>query len=460
MSARKPALGFILITIALDVLGFGLLIPVSPRLVMALMHGTEAQAAPYVSGLQSTFFAMSFLFAPLLGLISDRVGRRPVLLVSLFGSALDYLAMSLAPTLGILYITRVINGLSGASQTVCSAYIADVTPREKRAAAFGMMGAAFGIGFILGPLIGGILGDDSIKLPILGHGNIRYPFYCAAALTIINWFYGLLVLPESLSPERRNPINWKRANPLGALHGLGRYPLVAGLAIAIFLSVMAQFGLHATWVLYTSHRYGWTPSDVAYSLFLVGVGAAVVQGGLARRLIPILGEKRSMLIGIASGTLAFAGYGLATHGWMIYAIIVIASLGAIGQPAGQALITHTVRPEEQGAVQGTLTSLNSIAGIIAPLIGGWVFKIAISDNAPFHLPGKMNDGAPFFVGAFLSACAFVVASIALKRHGHEAHFEHETRCKQCGYDLKGLAPPRCPECGSPVENGAPGPAAA
>jgi DHA1 family tetracycline resistance protein-like MFS transporter len=454
MPPRKPALGFILITVALDVLGFGLLIPVAPRLVMSLLsggHGTEAQAAPYVSGLQSTFFAMSFLFAPLLGILSDKVGRRPVLLVALFGSALDYLAMSMAPTLGILFITRVINGLSGASQTVASAYIADVTPREKRAAAFGMMGAAFGIGFIIGPLIGGLLGDDSIHIPLIGQGNIRYPFYAAAGLTIINWFYGLLVLPESLPKERRNTFNWKRANPLGALHGLGRYPLVAGLAAALFLSFMAQFGLHSTWVLYTSFRYAWTPKDVAFSLFLVGVGAAIVQGGLARKLIPFFGEKRSMLIGLTTSALAFAGYGLATHGWMIYAILAVASFGAIGQPAGQALITHTVRPDEQGAIQGTLTSLNSIAGIIGPLLGGWAFKIAISDNPPFHLPGdNMNAGAPFFVGSFLSIIAIGVAAWALKKHRHEAHIQLGDKCLKCGYDLKGLAPPMCPECGTPV----------
>jgi DHA1 family tetracycline resistance protein-like MFS transporter len=452
MRSAKPALGFILVTIALDVLGFGLLIPVAPRLVMSLIHGNEAQAAPYVSGLQSTFFAVSFMFAPLLGVLSDRVGRRPVLLIALFGSAIDYLAMSVAPTIGILYITRVINGLSGASQTVCSAYIADVTPREKRAAAFGMMGAAFGIGFILGPLVGGLLGDDSIHLPLIGHGNIRYPFYGAAALTIINWFYGLLVLPESLPKERRNTFAWKRANPLGALHGLGRYPLVAGLAAAMFLNFMAQFSLHATWVLYTSKRYQWSPSDVAISLFLVGVGAAIVQGGLARRLIPKFGERRSFLIGMTTSVLAFTGYGLATHGWMIYAIIAVASFAAFGQPAGQALITHTVRPEEQGAIQGTLTSLNSIAGIIGPLIGGWVFKIAISDNPPFHLPGDMNTGAPFFVGAVLALVALVIAIIMLRRHGHEAHFDHDTRCKECGYDLKGLAPSVCPECGAPVKD--------
>ncbi len=454
MPPRKPALGFILITVALDVLGFGLLIPVAPRLVMSLLsggHGTEAQAAPYVSGLQSTFFAVSFLFAPLLGVLSDKVGRRPVLLVALFGSALDYIAMSMAPTLGILFITRVINGLSGASQTVASAYIADVTTREKRAAAFGMMGAAFGIGFIIGPLIGGFLGDDTINFPLIGHGNIHYPFYAAAGLTIINWFYGLLVLPESLPKENRNTFAWKRANPLGALHGLGRYPLVAGLAGALFLSFMAQFGLHSTWVLYTSFRYSWTPKDVALSLFLVGVGAAIVQGGLSRKLIPLFGEHRSLLIGLTTSAFAFLCYGLAPDGWMIYAILTVASLGGIGQPAGQALITHTVRPEEQGAIQGTLTSLNSIAGIIGPLMGGWAFKIAISDNPPFHLPGdKMNAGAPFFVGAFLSFIALAVAAWALKKHGHEAHFEQSGLCQKCGYDLKGLAPPICPECGTPV----------
>jgi DHA1 family tetracycline resistance protein-like MFS transporter len=421
---RKPALGFILVTTALDVLGFGLLIPVSPRLVMHLLHagqgGTEAEAAPYVSGLQATFFAMSFLFAPMLGALSDRVGRRPVLLISLFGSGLDYIAMSFAPTLWILYATRIINGLSGASFTVVNAYIADVTPREKRAAAFGMVGAAFGIGFIIGPVIGGVLGDDQHSIPLIGPGNIRYPFYCAAALTLINWMYGLFVLPESLPRERRNVFNWKKANPMGALHGLGRYPLVAELAASLFLVNMAQFGLHVVWVLYTKHRYEWTTRQVGLSLFVVGLGAAVVQGGLARRLIPMLGERRSLLLGMALGTLAYVAYGLAPHGWMIYAIVAIASLGGIAGPACQAMITHTVRPEEQGAVQGTLTSLNSIAGIIGPLVAGFVFKIAISDNPPFHIPGNNNAGASFFVSAALSLAAFVIATWAMKHHGREA----------------------------------------
>lgn len=400
---RQASLKFIFITIMLDVLGFGLLIPVGPRLVESLLHGgaggNAAEAAPQVAMLMTTWYLMSFLFAPVLGSLSDHVGRRPVLLIALCGSGIDFFAQALAPSLGWLYITRAINGLSGASITVANAYIADVTPPEKRAAAFGMAGAAFGIGFVVGPLMGGLLGEISIRLP----------FFVAGGLTLANWLYGCFVLPESLPPERRRAFSLARANPLGALSGMGRYPVVAGLALALFLVNMAQFALHATWVLYTSYRYGWNTVHVGLSLFTVGITSAIVQGGLARKIIPALGERRALMLGLAIGVAAYAAYGLATRGWMIYAIIIVGSLGGLAAPAAQSLITRSVRPTEQGEIQGTLTSLNSIAGIFGPLIGGSVLAVAISEHARFHLPGLSFLVCAAIAGLGWAAAAWAVA---------------------------------------------------
>jgi len=351
--------------------------------------------------LAATYAAMQFLCAPMLGALSDRFGRRPVLLVALLGSGLDYVAMALAPTVPVLFVTRAVNGLSGASITVASAYIADVTTPEKRAAGYGMMGAAFGLGFILGPLLGGILGDIDLRLP----------FYVAAGLTLCNWLYGLLVLPESLPKERRSDISWSRANPVGAFVGLFEHPRVIGMAAAGFFANLAQFGLHATWVLYTGHRYGWGPREVGFSLTAVGLGAAIVQGGLARRIIPALGERRSVLLGLGLGVIAYAGYGLATHGWMIYLAIAVATMGGIAQPAAQAIITKGVEPNRQGSVQGALTGLQSVAQIIGPLVGSSAFSLAISGRLGFELPGLS-----FFVGAALAGAGWMIAAIVLRRH--------------------------------------------
>lgn len=400
---HTPAIGFIFLTLLLDVLGFGVLIPVGPKLVQSLLNhgagGTDEQAAYAVGWLAATYAIMQFLFSPLLGALSDRVGRRPILLIAILGSGLDYFAMAFAPTLAIFFVTRAINGLSGASMTVCNAYIADITPPEKRAAAFGMIGAAFGLGFILGPLAGGVLGDYDIRLP----------FYVAGGLSIANWLYGLSVLPESLPRERRSHLKLARANPIAAFHGLGRYPVVAGLAAAMFLLNLAMFGLHMTWVLYTSHRYGWKPWQVGLSLFCVGLGAVIVQAGLVRKVVPWLGERRSLLIGLCIGVLAYIGYGSATEGWMIYVIIAFASLGGIAQPSAQAIITKTVRPYEQGEVQGALTSLQCVAQIFGPIIATQVFGLFISDRAPIYLPG-----ASFYLGAIFSLLGTIAAAWATR----------------------------------------------
>lgn len=415
---RTPALGFIIVTLILDVLGFGLLIPVAPRLVEQLLHSgpehAESEAAPYVAWLQSTYYAMSFLFAPLLGVLSDRFGRRPVILISMLGSGIDYFAMALAPSVGFLFVTRVINGLSGGSITAATAYIADVTPPERRAASFGVIGAAFGIGFVIGPVLGGILGS----------WHLRLPFYVAGVLTLANWLYGWFILPESLPKNLRAPMRWHRANPLGATVALKKYPLVFWMAISLFLLNMAQFALHATWALAMQYRFDWSPWQIGLSLMAVGIGAAIVQGKLARTLIPALGEKRALILGLVIGVLAYLGYGAATAGWMIYAVVAFASLGAISQPAGQSIVTRSVKANEQGTVQGALASLTSLSGVIGPLVGGYIFAYVTREGVDGRQASVSWVGANFYMSAALALCGGIAALRAIQYPiGHESPSE-------------------------------------
>jgi MFS transporter, DHA1 family, tetracycline resistance protein len=409
--SSKPAVRFIFITLMLDVLGFGLLIPVAPLLVEQVLHpptvATEAEAAPYVGALQSTFYVMAFLFAPALGALSDRIGRRPVILISLLGSGVDYFAMAMAPSITWLFATRVINGLTGASYSVATAYVADVTPPEKRAASFGLIGAAFGLGFVIGPVVGGMLGAV----------NIRLPFVVAGCLTLVNWLYGMFVLPESLPKENRSQFRWRRANPVGAFFLLRKYPLVMGMAISLFLMNMAQFALHATWALSMQHRFDWTPVHIGMSLAMVGVCAAIVQGGIVRRLVPALGERRSLMLGLAMGVLAYIGYGAATQGWMIFAVIAVGSIAAISQPAGQALITREVSPNEQGAIQGALASLMSLAGIFGPILGGATLAYFIQSPPPMADAPIDMVGANFYLSALIAVLGWIAAAWAVRHHG-------------------------------------------
>jgi len=403
MNQAPGAVRFIFFTILLDVLGIGLIIPVAPRLVENLQGEGESAAAYSVAILGATYAAMQFIFAPILGSLSDRVGRRPVILISLLGSGLDYIAAAFAPTLAWLFVTRAINGISGANITAASAYIADVTPPEKRAAGFGMMGAAFGIGFVVGPLMGGVLGSY----------DLRWPFLAAGGLSLLNALYGYFVLPESLKPEHRRPFSFARANPISSLRNLQKYPLVLGLSVVLFLANIAQFALHTTWVLYTKHRYGWSPRDVGFSLFAVGISAAIVQGFLARKIIPKIGEKRAVLFGLAIGAVAYLGYGLATQGWMLIAILLVGSLGGIFQPASQSLVTQSVRPDEQGGVQGAITSLQCLAGILGPAVGGSLFGyFARRDGAQPYIPG-----ASYFASSILCLMSLGVAIWVFRRWG-------------------------------------------
>ncbi len=395
MNKRQAAMPFIFVTLLIDIIGIGLIAPILPELIGEFTGGTPSSAS-YTYGLLVAIYAlMQFLFAPVIGSLSDQFGRRPVILVALLGLGLDYILLATATSLPIFFVARIIAGITGASITAASAYIADVSPPEKRAQNFGLIGAAFGLGFIIGPALGGILG---------GYG-VRVPFYVAAGLTLLNWLYGFFILPESLKPEHRRKFSLARANPIGSLVALGRYPLVLSLTGSIFLTNLAQNALQSTWVLYTSYRYNWNVTQTGISLAVVGLTAAIVQGGLIRVLIPRLGEKRAVVIGLSISATAFLLYGLAPEGWMIYVILVFSALGGIGGPAMQGLISRTVAANEQGSVQGSLASLASISGVIGPLIATSAFGYFISSSAPVQLPG-----IAFFLSSAFIAVALLIAA--------------------------------------------------
>ncbi len=384
MKQSTPAIGFIFFTLFLDILGIGLIIPVLPKLIEEFTGNNTSNAAFYTGVLSAVYALMQFICAPILGSLSDQYGRRPVLLLSLFGLGVDYLLLAFAPTLIWFFVGRIIAGITSASISTATAYIADISPPEKRAQNFGLVGAAFGLGFIAGPALGGILGDV----------GLRVPFLVAAGLTLVNWLYGFFILPESLAPENRRAFSWSRANPIGSLTALTRYPVVLALTASIVLSNLAQLGLQTTWVLYTDYKFNWTPRDVGISLAVVGITAAIMQGGLIRILLPRFGEKNAIIIGQVTGMISFILYGLATQGWMMYAIIIAGAIGSIGGPATQGMVSRGVPANEQGALQGSLASLASLTGVVAPLMANFLFGYFISEAAPTKIPG-----IAFFVGA-------------------------------------------------------------
>ena len=405
MKSRKPALTFVFITLALDILGIGLIIPITPRLIESLQPGGVAAASRTYGMLVALYSLMQFVCAPILGSLSDRYGRRPVILIALLGSALDYVFLAFAPTLAWFFVGRAISGISGANITAAMAYIADVSPPEKRAANFGLVGAAFGLGFILGPALGGVLGDV----------GLRVPFIVAGGLTLLNVLYGWFVLPESLASENRRNFSWARSNPVGSLLHLRRYPVVFGLAGTYFLIYLGHQVLPSTWVLYTSYRYGWTVKQTGLSLAVVGIMAAIVQGGLTRVVVARIGERKATIIGLIVAALSYAGYGLATKGWMIFPVLVVGSLSGIAGPAVQGLISRNVGADEQGGVQGSLTSLSSIAGIIGPPLATTLFAYFIRPTPSAHIPG-----AAFFFSSGLTITAMLLAVRSFRTHRRHA----------------------------------------
>ncbi|HEV7136551.1 MAG TPA: TCR/Tet family MFS transporter [Steroidobacteraceae bacterium] len=403
---RRAAVLFIFITVTIDMLAFGIIIPVLPHLIVELIGGSIARAAVWVSGFGTLFMLMQFVCSPIQGALSDRFGRRTVILISSFGLGVDFIVMALAPVLWLLFVGRAVSGICAASFSTANAYIADITPREKRAAAFGMLGGAFAIGFIVGPALGGFL----------GHLWIRLPFWVAAGLSLLNFCYGSLVLPESLPQARRSAhIEWRHANPLGSLVLLRRYPQVFALAAVFFLLALAQFSLNSTYVLYTDYRYGWGPQIVGYTLGLVGLCSGLVQSVLVRRWMPRLGERRMILSGLALLAVGYAVFGFAPQAWVFLTGIPFLCLGGLAGPPAQSLITHQVGPGEQGRLQGALSSLQSLAGIFGPALFANLFALFIGSRAPTrHLPG-----VAFVLAAALVLTAMLVAARATR--GLPAH---------------------------------------
>jgi DHA1 family tetracycline resistance protein-like MFS transporter len=397
MAAPKPrvaALAFIFITVVLDMLALGMIVPVLPQLVEEFMHGNTAQAAEYVGLFATVWAAMQFLFSPVLGALSDRFGRRPVILLSNFGLGLDYIVMALAPTVWWLFVGRVISGITAASFSAASAYIADVTPPEKRAAAYGMISGAFGLGFVLGPAMGGVLGNIDPRLP----------FWVAAGLSLLNAMYGLFVLPESLPVHRREAFSWKRANPLGSIKLLRSHAELFGLSAVNFLSSIAHEALPTTFVLYAMYRYGWNARTIGLAMATVGVCSVVVGVGMVQPLVARFGDRRVMLGGMWFNLAGFLIYGLAPTGLLFWSGIPVGGLGGLSNPPMQGLMTRRVKETEQGQLQGALSSIRGIAFMIGPLIFTTTFASFIGPRRDWHLPG-----APYLLAALIVMAATVIA---------------------------------------------------
>lgn len=397
---RKAAVGFIFITLLIDVMGWGLIIPVMPALISELKGIPVNEASSYGALLLSVYAITQFVFAPLIGNLSDKHGRRPVLLSSLLGFGIDYIFLALAPTFGWLFLGRIIAGITGASFTTATAYIADVSTPETRAKNFGMIGAAFGLGFVIGPALGGLLA---------GFG-VRAPFYAAAGLCLLNALYGYFVLPESLNKEHRRPFEWKRANPLGSLKFLQKTPGIGGLAISFFLIYLAAQAVQGNWSFFTIHRFGWSEGLVGISLAVVGLLVGAVQGGLIRVINPRLGDEKSIYLGLLLYTLGLVFFAFASEGWMMFVFLVPYCLGGIAGPSLQSTISRHVPPNEQGELQGALTSLMSLTTIIGPLIMNNLFKYFTTDKAPFYFPG-----VSFLLGAvFMLLSVFIAWKVLSK----------------------------------------------
>ena len=391
---RRAAVAFIFVTVLLDVLAIGLIIPVLPRLIEQFMHGDTAGAARMFGLFTTAWALMQFLFSPITGSLSDRFGRRPVLLLSCLGLGLDYVFMALAPSLGWLLVGRIISGITAASFSTALAYISDVTPVEKRAASFGLMGAAFGAGFVLGPAVGGLLGGLSP----------RAPFWASAVLALLNFAYGLFVLPESLSKSNRRPFDWKRANPVGALALLAHRAGLLELVSVYGLYMLAHMALQSTFVLYTEHRYGWSAQTVG--LMLAGVGACtiLVQGALVGPAVRRFGERRTLLLGLTGGLFGFIAYGLAGTGAALMASVPIFGLMFFTGPPLQALLARRVAANEYGLLQGTNASVMGITGIVGPILFTQIYAYFLRPHGGVSVPG-----APFFCGALLLVVAIGMA---------------------------------------------------
>jgi len=391
---RNAALIFIFITVLIDVLAFGVIIPVLPHLVQEFVGGDLSTAAYWTGVFAFAFAVVQFFSAPIQGALADRYGRRPVILLSCLGLGADFIFMALAPSLAWLFVGRVISAATSASFTTANAYIADVTSPDQRAKGFGMIGAAFGLGFIVGPLIGGVLGDI----------NHRLPFWFSAALALLNFCYGIFVLPESLPKEKRTPrFDWHHAKPMGGVKMLRDYPQIWGLVAVVFIANFAHYVYPSTFVLFADAAYGWKEKEAGYVLAVVGVLSVIVNVVLIGKLVKAMGERRALLFGLACGALGFLIYGLAGTGWVFLAGLPISALWAVAAPATQALITRQVPADAQGRIQGSMSSLVSLAGIFAPAVFAGAFGFFIGPHAPMRLPG-----VAFLIAAMMLAIAAFV----------------------------------------------------
>ena len=401
--ARKPraaALIFIFITVLVDVIGLGIIIPVLPSLIMELTGEGLSAASRYGGWLMFAYAAVQFLAAPVIGGLSDQFGRRPVLLASLFGFGIDYVLQGLAPTIGWLFIGRVLAGITGASFTTASAYIADISEPEKRSQNFGLIGAAFGLGFIIGPVIGGVLGQF----------GPRVPFFAAAGLTLLNCLYGYFVIPESLPKSERRPFSWRRANPLGTLLQLRQYPVIISLIGVLVFIYIAGHATQSTWAYYTMEKFSWDEAAVGYSLGFVGLIIALVQGGLTRVVIPKIGQIRSVYVGLLLYTLGFLGFAFAGAGWVMYAVMIPYGLAGIAGPALQGIMSNQVPNNAQGELQGALTSLISLTSIVGPPMMTNLFAQFTGQDAALYFPGM-----PFLIGAILTFIALLWSIRSLQK---------------------------------------------
>lgn len=404
-TSRKAAIGFIFVTLFIDSIGWGLIIPVLPDLIAKLKGIPVNVASTYGGFLLAVFAITQFAFAPVIGNLSDRYGRRPVLLLSLLGFGIDYIIQAVAPTYGWLFIGRFVAGVTGASFTTASAYIADVsTDPTSKAKNFGMIGAAFGMGFILGPVLGGLMSS----------WGLRAPFYAASILCLLNCLYGYFLLPESLSKENRRPFDWRKANPFGALKFLTQHPEIGGLALSFFLIYFAAQSVQGNWAYFTIYRFGWSNGMVGLSLTIVGVLVGGVQAGLTRVIVPKIGNEKSIYLGLSLYTLGLVLFALATQSWMMFVFLVPYCLGGICGPSLQSVISGHVAANQQGELQGALTSIMSLTAFIGPIIMNSTFAYFTSPKAPFHLPGMH-----FLIGAFCMLLSVIIASRVLNREKKE-----------------------------------------
>ena len=397
-AGRRAAAVFIFFTVTLDMLALGMIAPVLPRLIEGFLHGDTSSAAKMLGLFGTVFAAMQFFFSPILGSLSDRFGRRPVVLLSNFGLGLDYLLMAWSPALNWLFLGRVISGLTASSVPTAMAYMADVTPRERRAAAFGMLNAAFGIGFVLGPAIGGLLGNI----------NPRLPFWVAGGLSLVNGCYGLFVLPESLSLQNRSPFSWRRANPVGSLNMLNHGSMLA-IAVVLLIGYIAQQSLMNVYVIYADYRYHWTDRTVGFSLATIGVCTAIYGALLVKPVVAKLGERGAITIGLIGGAIGYSMFGFSKTGLLFWLGIPFLNLMSFTWPATQSLLSRKTSPSEQGQLQGAINSLRGIAGLLGPSLFTYIFSKSIGVDAILHLPG-----APFYAAAGMLLIALLIAQRATR----------------------------------------------